>query len=199
MAFDFSQVSATYLTRYGTDITVLDEYSDVDAAAVATAAGLTNAANPDIELVDDQELVDLIEKAFEMTYFDVSGLPSGFQEDITLALRKANNWGTLSLVDGATTIALADKVGPVYVVASEVEFVLLMAFIDPSFSVVEFGSYTIADDTRAAINGLSDKDTKQVLTLAGVADTTGNRYNVASQAECDAIVAQYFSLLKKKK
>ena len=199
MAFDFSQVSATYLTRYGTDVGVLDDYSDADAEAVATAAGLVNAANPDIVVVDDTEFVKLLEKAFEMTYFDVSGIPSNFQKDIVLALRKANNWGTLSLVDGAANVALADKVGPRYVVASTVEFVLLMAFIDPSFSVVEFGSYTIADDTRAAVNGLSDKDTKQVLTLAGVADTTGNRYNVASQAECDAIVAQYFSLLKKKK
>ncbi len=202
MAFDYSQVSAVYITANGAATLVLDDYTDADATAVATAAGLADAANPAaIVVADNQEFFDLLATAEEMTYFDVSGLPSGFQADITLALRQANLYGDMVLKDAAANVVLSDKKGPSYVIASEAEFILLMAFVYPDgdFSVVEFGSLDIADDTRAAINGLSNEDTATILTMAGVADTTGNRYSVASQAECDAIVAQYFSLIKKKK
>jgi hypothetical protein len=196
--FDYTNVSASLTAANTTETNILETWLQADAEQLATDAGNTDVTGPDMVIDDDAVFIELLAQAEIASVFDLSALSAPLQTDAADVLAKVNA-EIMSIKNSAAFLALADTVGPVYAVASQAELESLMGVLAIGDSIVSFGANTIGATTRKAIQKLNNRDTAYILTEAGVADVTGQIYDVADQPETDAIEAQFFAMIKKKK
>jgi len=108
----------------------------------------------------------------------------------------SQEWEAMNLSAG---LFLADTVGPTYAIASAAELANILTVAAEGMSIINYGATTVDAETRAATQKLNNRDTAYILTEAGNADVTGTIYDVADQAEADAIIERFFGMIKKKK
>lgn len=196
--FIFNNVTGSLVTANGSKNAILETWLAADCDALAASVGNTDVDTPDIELDDDDTYLALLAQAEADSVYDISALPAPIQTDAAYALEELNSqeWEAMDL---SAFLTLADKVGPTYAVASQAELDALLPVAAPGFSIINYGAVTLDAVTRAATQKLNDRDTAYILAEAGNADVTGEIYDVADQAEADAIINRFFAMIKKKK
>jgi len=196
--FVFNNVTTSLVTNNTTKNDILETWLAADCDALAASVGNTDVDTPDIELDDDDTYLALLAQAEADSVYDISALAAPLQTDAAYAFEKMNSqeWEAMNLSAG---LFLADTVGPTYAIASAAELANILTVAAEGMSIINYGAATVDAETRAATQKLNNRDTAYILTEAGNADVTGTIYDVADQAEADAILARFFGMIKKKK
>jgi len=196
--FVFNNVTTSLVTNNTTKNDILETWLAADCDALAASVGNTDVDTPDIELDDDDTYLALLAQAEADSVYDISALAAPLQTDAAYAFEKMNSqeWEAMNLSAG---LFLADTVGPTYAIASAAELANILTVAAEGMSIINYGATTVDAETRAATQKLNNRDTAYILTEAGNADVTGTIYDVADQAEADAIIERFFGMIKKKK
>ena len=196
--FVFNNVTASLVTANSSKNAILETWLAADCDALAASVGNTDVDTPDIELDDDDTYLALLAQAEADSVYDISALAAPLQTDAAYALEEMNSqeWEAMNATAG---LFLADTVGPTYAIAGQTELDNTLTAAAVGMSVINYGAATVDAVTRAATQKLNNRDTAYILTESGNADVTGTIYDVADQAEADAILARFFGMIKKKK